>query len=122
MKTIVIQGGRLLDGTGRATVENASVVVEGAKITSVGPAGEVPIPSGEGVEIVDITGKTVMPGLIDSHVHIYSNGESSESTSMPIRDNPLSRAMMAVPRLKRTLEMGITTLRGMAGRGGGGWR
>ena len=79
-------------------------------------------PPGTEVSVIDCKGLRLVPGLIDSHVHIYSNGESSESTSMPIRDNPLSRAMMAVPRLKRTLEMGITTLRGMAGRGGGGWR
>lgn len=117
MRTIVIKGGRLLDGTGRTPVENAVVVVEGSKITSVGPAGKVPVPRGDGVETIEVPNKTVMPGLIDSHVHIYTNGESSEFTSMPIRDNPLSRAMMAVPRLKRTLEMGITTLRD----GGSGW-
>ena len=116
MDAKVIKGGRLIDGTGKPPIEKSVVIVEGSKISSIGKEGKIPIPK-EGVEIISAEGKTVMPGLIDSHVHIYTNGESSEFTSMPIRDNPLSRAMMSVPRLKRTLEMGITTLRD----GGSGW-
>jgi imidazolonepropionase-like amidohydrolase len=116
MDTKVIKGGRLIDGTGKPPIEKSVVIVEGSKISAIGKEGKIPIPK-EGVEIISAEGKTVMPGLIDSHVHIYTNGESSEFTSMPIRDNPLSRAMMSVPRLKRTLEMGITTLRD----GGSGW-
>jgi len=117
MGTKVIKGGTLIDGTGRAPIKKATVIIEGTKIASVVEDGKIPVPAGDGVEIIEAEGKTIMPGLIDSHVHIYTNGESKEFTSMPIRDNPLTRAMMSVPRLKRTLEMGITTLRD----GGSGW-
>jgi imidazolonepropionase-like amidohydrolase len=117
MKKHVIKGGTVIDGTGRSPFEKGLVVVEGSKIGFVGKEGDIDLPKGEDVEVIDVEGKTVMPGLIDSHVHIYTNGESSEFTSMPIRDNPLTRAMKCIPRLKRDLEMGMTTLRD----GGSGW-
>jgi imidazolonepropionase-like amidohydrolase len=117
MKKNVIKGGTVIDGTGRSPFEKGLVVVEGSKIGFVGKEGDIDLPQGEDVEVIDVEGKTVMPGLIDSHVHIYTNGESSEFTSLPIRDNPLTRAMKCIPRLKRDLEMGITTLRD----GGSGW-
>jgi imidazolonepropionase-like amidohydrolase len=117
MKKHVIKGGTVIDGTGKSPFEKGLVVVEGSKIGFVGKEGDIDLPKGEDVEVIDVEGKTVMPGLIDSHVHIYTNGESSEFTSMPIRDNPLTRAMKCIPRLKRDLEMGMTTLRD----GGSGW-
>ena len=117
MKKHVIKGGTVIDGTGRSPFEKGLVVVEGSNIGFVGKEGDIDLPKGEDVEVIDVEGKTVMPGLIDSHVHIYTNGESSEFTSMPIRDNPLTRAMKCIPRLKRDLEMGMTTLRD----GGSGW-
>jgi len=117
MEMKVIKGGRLIDGSGRSPVEKSVVVVEGSKIGAVGKAGEITVPEGGDVEIINAEGKTVMPGLIDSHVHIYTNGESREFRSLPIYDSILSRAMKCIPRLKRTLEMGITTLRD----GGSGW-
>jgi imidazolonepropionase-like amidohydrolase len=117
MKKNVIKGGTVIDGTGRSPFEKGLVVVEGSKIGFVGKEGDIDLPQGEDVEVIDAEGKTIMPGLIDSHVHIYTNGESSEFTSLPIRDNPLTRAMKCIPRLKRDLEMGMTTLRD----GGSGW-
>jgi imidazolonepropionase-like amidohydrolase len=117
MKKNVIKGGTVIDGTGRSPFEKGLVVVEGSKIGFVGKEGDIDLPQGDDVEVIDAEGKTIMPGLIDSHVHIYTNGESSEFTSLPIRDNPLTRAMKCIPRLKRDLEMGMTTLRD----GGSGW-
>lgn len=66
---IVISGGRLIDGCGGPPIENATVVVQGERIAAVGPAGEVSIPQHPHVRQIDARGKTVMPGLIDLHVH-----------------------------------------------------
>jgi imidazolonepropionase-like amidohydrolase len=55
--------------------------------------------------------------MIDSHVHIYTDGETGEFTSLPINNNELALAMKSIPRLKRILEIGITSLRD----GGSGW-
>lgn len=117
MRTKVIRGGTLIDGTGRSPVEKSVVVVKDSKITFVGRDREYTVPKQVSVEIIDAEGKTVMPGLIDTHVHIYTDGESNEFTSMPIHNNPLTLAMKSIPRLRRTLERGITTLRD----GGSGW-
>jgi imidazolonepropionase-like amidohydrolase len=113
----VIKGGILIDGTGNTPVKDAVIIIEGKTITTIGKKSEVVIPKGDNVETIEADGKTIMPGLIDSHVHIYTDGETSEFTCMPINNNHLALAMKSVPRLKRTLEMGITSLRD----GGSGW-
>jgi Amidohydrolase family len=66
-RTIVLQGGTLIDGTGRPAVEDAVVVFQDGRIREVGKRGEVTIP--EGAEIIDAKGKTILPGLIDGHCH-----------------------------------------------------
>jgi len=62
-----IKGGKLIDGTGAEPVKNATVLIEGSKIKAVGKDIEVP----RGAKVIDATGKTVMPGLIDSHIHYF---------------------------------------------------
>ena len=61
-----IKGGKLIDGTGAEPIEKATVIIEGSKIKAVGKDIEVP----RGAKVIDATGKTIMPGLIDSHLHI----------------------------------------------------
>jgi len=61
---VVIQGGTLIDGLGGAPVPNSVVVIEGDRITAVGAAGSVQVPNN--AEVIDATGKWVMPGLFDA--------------------------------------------------------
>jgi imidazolonepropionase-like amidohydrolase len=68
-RPIVIQGGTLIDGTGRPAVEDAAVVFEGGRIQEVGKRGEVTIP--RGAQVIDAKGKTILPGLIDGHCHYW---------------------------------------------------
>ena len=63
----LFEGARLIDGTGGPAVENALIVVSNGRITDVGPAGQVTAPSG--ASRVSLAGKTVMPALVDAHVH-----------------------------------------------------
>ena len=65
--TVVLRGGRVLTMDGDSIVENADVVVTDNRIVAVGTSGEVEVP--EGAEIVDVSGKTVMPGFVDVHYH-----------------------------------------------------
>ncbi|MCK5593444.1 Xaa-Pro dipeptidase, partial [Candidatus Bathyarchaeota archaeon] len=67
-KGFVITGGTLIDGTGKDPLGNAVVLVEGQRIVNVGRADRVKIPAG--FERIDASGLTVMPGLIDAHIHI----------------------------------------------------
>jgi imidazolonepropionase-like amidohydrolase len=69
----VYQGARLINGTGGAAIENATFVVEGGRFTQVGRSDAVKIPAG--ATRVDLTGKTVMPAIIDAHVHLRTTRE-----------------------------------------------
>jgi imidazolonepropionase-like amidohydrolase len=63
----VFEGARLITGDGGAPVEDSAFVVEGNRITQVGRKGALTVPAG--ARRVDLTGKTVMPGIVDAHGH-----------------------------------------------------
>lgn len=65
---VVLDGARLVDGTGRPPVENARIVIEGDRIVAAGAANAVAVPAG--AERIDLAGRTVLPGLIDVHFHL----------------------------------------------------
>jgi len=67
-RTLVLEGGTLIDGTGRPPVADAVVVVQGTRIRSIGTKGRVSYPAGATVMRLD--GRTILPGLIDGHVHL----------------------------------------------------
>ncbi len=66
-RTIVFEGARLITGDGTAPIENSAFVTQNNRFTTVGRKGEVQVPPG--ATRVDLTGKTVMPGLVDVHSH-----------------------------------------------------
>jgi imidazolonepropionase-like amidohydrolase len=70
---VLFEGARLIVGDGR-TVENSAFVVEGGRFTHVGTRGQVTVP--EGTAHVDLTGKTVMPAIVDTHVHLAATREA----------------------------------------------
>jgi enamidase len=67
-KAVAIVGGTLIDGTGRAPVPDAAVVMQDGKFTAVGKRGDISIP--RGAEVIDAKGRTIFPGLIDGHCHL----------------------------------------------------
>lgn len=88
-QTYALTNALLLDGTGNDPVENATIVISGANIVAAG-AG-IPIP--EDAEIIDVAGKTIMPGLIDAHIHLggmgfksvppFAGSEATDNYSLP---------------------------------------
>lgn len=70
----VYHGARLINGTGGAVIDNAAFVVENGRFTQVGRVDTVKAPAG--AARVDLTGKTVIPAIIDSHVHLRDNREA----------------------------------------------
>ena len=64
--TTVLRNARLIDGITDQPHERVSIVIEGERITAI---TQDEGPSGPGVEVIDCAGKTLMPGLIDTHVH-----------------------------------------------------
>ena len=65
---LVLQGGTLIDGTGRPPIADAVVVVEGNRIRAVGRRGQVPVPAG--ATVIEANGRTILPGLVDMHLHL----------------------------------------------------
>jgi imidazolonepropionase-like amidohydrolase len=81
-RAVLYEGARLIAGDGSAAIESGAFVVENGRIVSVGAKGAVALPAG--AERVDLTGKTVMPALINVHAHIgYERYTSAEGDSRP---------------------------------------
>ena len=93
-----IIGATLWDGTGRAPVRNAVTIVRGDRVLCAGAAGECQVP--QGAKVLDGKGRYLIPGLIDSHVHLLfiSNGSAGEELGRDLRD---------------LLAQGVTTVRDM---------
>ncbi|MBO0857921.1 MAG: amidohydrolase family protein [Chloracidobacterium sp.] len=104
-KRLAVKVGRLIDTKIGAVVNNAVILIEGDKITAVGP--DVAIPAE--VEVIDLKDKTALPGLIDCHTHITSQpGNYYEDI---FRKSPIDVAITAHIYARRTLEAGFTTVR-----------
>ena len=67
-QTVVVQGGKLIDGTGRPPIDDAVIVIQTGKFQAVGRSGEVAIPAD--AQVIDVRGKGVLPGFIDGHGHL----------------------------------------------------
>jgi imidazolonepropionase-like amidohydrolase len=96
--SIAIVGATLWDGTGRGPVSHAVTVVRGQRILCAGSAGECPVP--DGARVIDARGQFLIPGLIDSHVHLLflTRGSAGEELGRDLRD---------------LLAQGVTTVRDM---------
>ena len=106
MKAIV--GGKLIDGTGATPVSDMTVLVDGERIIEVGPRAAVTVPPD--AEVIDATGMTVMPGLIDCHDHLAS--ENYDLLSRWGLDDPASlRFLRTAKVLEETLASGYTCVR-----------
>ena len=81
-RPVLYEGARLIAGDGAAPIESSAFVVESGRIAAVGTKGGIALPAG--AERVDLTGKTVMPALINVHAHIgYEKYTSAEGDSRP---------------------------------------
>jgi len=118
--TVVIRAGTLIDGKSDTPRHNQVIVIQGNRIVSVSDAGEAGAPSGE--TIIDLSKATVLPGLIDSHTHIFLQGEDPAEGGYDanILKQPLGyRAARATVAAKTALDQGFTTLRDVETEGAG---
>jgi imidazolonepropionase-like amidohydrolase len=116
----VIRAGSLLDPTSGELRPNQVIVIRGNRIESVGPGGAASIPAG--AKVIDLPSATVMPGMIESHTHIFLQGEDPALGGYDIQllKFPLAyRAARATVSARRALEQGFTTIRDMETEGAG---
>ena len=104
---VALVGGMLLDGYEAPPVHHAAILIEGNRIVAVGPADEGEIPPD--ARVIDTSGKTMLPGLIDLHVHldILGHGNYTEWYGFVERRNRLEEVMAIAA--KQLLRAGVTT-------------
>src|SRR5690349_17182592 len=107
---LVLVGATVIDGTGSPPEAGRAVVVAGDRIADVVPAARVPVGA-----VLRLDGLTLLPGLINCHVHLCLGAEAD-----PVRvllDDPLGlTALKAALRARQTVEAGVTTVRDLGGR------
>ena len=116
--TIYLTAGTLIDGRSDAARANQVIVVRGHRIESVG--GNVAIPAG--ARVIDLSGMTVLPGMIDTHTHLFLQGEDPAEGGYDVQllRYPLAyRAARATVAARRALEQGFTTIRDVETEGAG---
>jgi imidazolonepropionase-like amidohydrolase len=105
-KTVVVRAAHMVDVLAGRTVDNVQVVVTDGRISAVGKAGDA-VPAG--AELIDLGARTLLPGLIDMHVHLTSDPRFSGYRGLEYTDNFWT--VVGVANAKRTLEAGFTTVR-----------
>jgi imidazolonepropionase-like amidohydrolase len=108
-KTIAVRAGRLFDSINGQMLTRQVVIVSGERITEVGPEGKVQIP--QGAQVIDLSQATVVPGLIDTHSHIYNNRRPKMTDERS--------ALIAINNAQADLRAGFTAMRDMGSHGNG---
>jgi len=111
-KIKVIKCGSLIDVKNEQVKKNVLILIKGNKIEKVGTF-EIP----PGVEIIDLSDMTVLPGLIDSHVHLFLHEGSYDDQLL--KESIPYRTIRAVVHARQTLEAGFTTIRDLETEGAG---
>ncbi len=106
--TTAIVGATLIDGTGADPVRNATILTEGDRITAAGAGIDPP----RDADVIDAEGRTVIPGMIDSHVHLFMQPASMQENLLT---PPTLRAFYGARNAKETLDAGFTTVRDAGG-------
>jgi len=117
-KRIIIRAGRLIDGAAENARSDQGILVEGDRIVAVGPYSEV---SGRasGAERIDLSGMTVLPGLIDNHTHVLLQGDitAADYDEQLLKESIPYRAIRATAAARTALLNGFTTIRDLETEG-----
>jgi imidazolonepropionase-like amidohydrolase len=115
-QTILIHAGQLLDRPGRAPRGNSTIVVRGGKIAEVRDGFSA---ASAGERVVDLRDRYVLPGLIDMHVHLYSEGDPLKARLEGQTRDYEDAVLIAARHARITLEAGFTTVRDLGGEARG---
>jgi imidazolonepropionase-like amidohydrolase len=109
-----IHAGRLIDVPGKAVRGPSTIVVDNGRIVSVSDGLTSPE---SGAKVIDLSSKTVLPGLIDSHVHLSSDRGGEQGLLAEVREEPQMHALEAQWNGMKTLRAGFTTVRNLGDDG-----
>ena len=106
-REVVIHAGRLIDGTGAAPRQNVSILITDQRITAIQPGFVTPA----GADVVDLSDKTVLPGLIDTHDHITAGWHAGDPIRNSVTRTNYEDAIEATVFTRNTLLAGFTSVR-----------
>src|ERR1041385_7920190 len=106
----IVRAGTLIDGTGAAPVQNVSLAIRDGRIESVAPGGA----PASGEEVIDASGMTVIPGLIDCHDHMALHGYDLAGR-WGLAERSSARHLRTARAIEQTLAMGYTAVRDAGG-------
>lgn len=109
MKTVLIAGGNVIDGTGSAPQVKTDVLLKGDRIIAVGKNLAIDAADRANAETIDASGLTVMPGLIDAHVHV-TFGEPRTNDELFMHRDAATSAMLAAFNVRKVLKAGVTSM------------
>jgi imidazolonepropionase-like amidohydrolase len=114
-KQVAIRAGKLIDGKGGQPIANALILVADGKIVSVTPGGTPPA----GVEMIDLSHATILPGFTDAHTHILLNGDvtAQDYDDQLLKMSIPYRAILAARNARIALDHGFTTMRDLETEG-----
>jgi imidazolonepropionase-like amidohydrolase len=109
---VLIKAGRLIDGRSDQAQANVGILIEGTRIKAVGPLAQIQGQASD-ARVVDLSGLTVLPGLIDTHTHLLLQGDStSEAYDVQLLyQSTAYRAILAARDARLALEHGFTAIR-----------
>jgi imidazolonepropionase-like amidohydrolase len=112
---VAIRAGRLIDGKSDTPVANALIVIEGDKIVSVTAGGTPPA----GLEVIDLSHSTVLPGLIDTHTHVLLQGDitATDYDAQLLKESIPYRAILGARNARIALDHGFTAMRDLETEG-----
>jgi imidazolonepropionase-like amidohydrolase len=112
---LAIRAGRLIDGKSDQPILNAMILIEGDKIVAVAKDGTPPA----GVEVIDLSKATVLPGLIDTHTHVLLQGDitAEDYDAQLLKQSIPYRAILAARNAQIALDHGFTTIRDLETEG-----
>ena len=108
---LVIKNCNVIDGTGNAPVKNQSIRIDSGKIEWIGNSDEFPYEINIDDQVLDIAGITVMPGMMDTHIHITQGYEVDQSGFLTETIPFLT--VRAIDSCEKILQSGFTTVRNM---------
>jgi imidazolonepropionase-like amidohydrolase len=111
---LVLRAPRLLDGTGSPPVDDAALLLDGGRIAYAGPAAGLP-DGATSVPTLDFPEATLLPGLVDAHVHLVASGHPDLAAGLP--KSEAERTIAAVVNARRQLESGVTLVRDLGAPG-----
>lgn len=115
-KTTILKHAFVIDGQSSEPIKDGLVIISGDSIVYCGEMKHEVIEQYNDAEVVDLRGKTLMPGMIDAHVHLTLNGEASYLQTLITEDAKLT-VIKGIERAKDALNAGFTTIRCLGEKG-----